>query len=121
MTTTANELRGKLRDLRAQHEAAFSELLPTAQSSGADRRCRWRDEDIAAWLGTSVDSLRHIIVALAVEFAASVDCNAALLTTAGILAVMEAKASPRVSAIDYIAQQIAACEKYLHDLDPTSE
>ncbi len=117
---TREELRSRLSSLEGELNAIYATLLPSAQT-GKGGRVRWRDTDLAIWLGCSdVAAVRNAIVATLTNFSVDDTCTFALLTVSEISALMERLKAPRVSAIHYALSEISAASAYLAELDGSS-
>ena len=116
---TVTDLRARLASLHIERDAIYRELLSSARA-GEDRRVRWRDEDVATWLGTeTVDVVRTGIVDHLTGFWVDEDCAAALLTAAEIARLIDAEGfdPPRKFDLDYLAGEIALTARYLAEVE----
>jgi hypothetical protein len=117
MTTTTTELRAQLATLQGEHDAIWRELTPTAKR-GPDGRTRWRDEDLALWMGCDVNAVRSWIVEHVADFLVTDDCRFALLGGRQFVALtLDAKlAAPRLADLDFVDAQIALIASRLTQL-----
>ena len=104
------ELRAKLESLRVETAQQYELLVPLVITGSGP--ALWRDADIAVWLGASVEAVRKNIVANLHGFLVDETCAAALLGIREVLLVMEGK-WPRVSALNFIANETSAIVAYL--------
>ena len=114
MTPTPNQLRAQLDALQAEHDAFYAALLPLAQTGGSGR-VRWKDVDIAEWLGTSLDRIREKIVADLDDFVVDDSCTTALLGIREVVVILDAK-TPRGLKLNFLLDEITALVAYLRDL-----
>jgi hypothetical protein len=105
--TTTTELRAQISQLQAQRDRVHSELASKAQP-GPDGRMQWRDDDLARWMGCSLDLVRAWIVENLNDFGVTDDCCCALLGGRQFvrLTLDPSLKSPRLADLDFVSAQI---------------
>lgn len=114
-----DQLRSQLERLRAQHDAVWRELSPTAQK-GPDGRMLWRDSDLAAWMNCDADTVRSWVVQHLVDFAVDDECRTALLWGPQLVALtLDADVmlkAPRIRELDFVMAQLSLISRRLQEL-----
>jgi hypothetical protein len=120
MTMTTEELRTQLIALQAEHDAIYRELTPTAKP-GPDGRMCWTDENLAGWMGCSLDIVRSWVVQHLRDFAVTDDCRCALLGGKQLIALCLDDGvtlnAPRLRELDFVDAQLSLVTSRLRELD----
>jgi hypothetical protein len=115
MTQNIEELRVKLGALEGERDSLYLGLAPLARAS-PDGRMRWRDSDLADWLGVDLDTVRARIVSHLTEFSVDEDCRSALLDAVQFAALTGRLKAPRIQDLDFVEAQIQLATSRLAEL-----
>ncbi len=116
MKETVEELRAKLETLHAEAAEQYAALVPLAVAAGGP--VRWRDCDVAVWLGVTLGAVRENIVdhlQLDAFAVGGEGCEFALLNGREVLLLLECK-SARAAEIEFVLAELYAVDKYLNEL-----